>query len=88
MERRGDGAESFDAGSVSAGNSLAELDRAGWAWEWLRRNHQYQAEAAGTSAARSASAKETIELNPAAAALAARWGLHFRREPGCPGLVG
>lgn len=56
---------------------LVDLDHAGWAWEWLRRNPRYRADVALTdrSVARS---DRVISLDPNAAQRALPWGLHFR----------
>lgn len=66
---------------------LVDLDHAGWAWEWLRRNPRYRADVAlmEPSAARS---DGVIALDPTAADRARLWGLHFRRGPGHPGKHG
>ena len=53
---------------------LRELDSAGWAWEWLRRNPEYRA-LFGSPRSRP---EATASLSPGLDAEAARWGLHFR----------
>ena len=66
---------------------LVDLDHAGWAWEWLRRNPRYRADVAliEPSAPRS---HGVITLDRTAADRARLWGLHFRRGPGHPGKHG
>jgi hypothetical protein len=50
---------------------LEKLDRAGWAWEFLRRNQEYR--------------KDFVRIldstAPEATAIAERWGLSFRLRP-------
>ncbi len=61
---------------------LLEVDRAGWAWEWLRRNPDYAGEApnARVSSTRFGRAEVTIIRN-ADSGEGARWGLTFCRVP-------
>lgn len=66
--------------------SLLMLDRAGWAWEWLRRNRVY----AAVAAARPKAILRTLRHTPLIALITlpygedsgSTWGLHFRRAVG------
>ena len=60
---------------------LVDLDHAGWAWEWLRRNPRYRADVALIEPSTTRS-DGVIALDPPAADRARLWGLHFRRGPG------
>src|SRR5690242_269369 len=57
-----------------------DLDRAGWAWEWLRRNPDYprHVPAAPQDLQRVASFEPIASLRPASPGEVARWGLSFR----------
>lgn len=60
---------------------LLDLDRAGWAWEWLRRNPDYAGsvpELPATEPQRKGAAEFAV-LPPANTAEWAQWGLTFRR---------
>lgn len=58
---------------------LLKLDRAGWAWEWLRRHDLYE----GANGDDPATAHDQVQLLPVIAvpakeqAAASRWGLCF-----------
>jgi hypothetical protein len=68
-------------------SSLLELDRPGWAWEWLRRNADYIAEVQGGLAGEAVSesgAAPTIICSPSPDG-ASRWGLCFPRSRRSPG---
>ena len=60
---------------------LLELDRAGWAWEWLRRNPDFSAMTGPQPGVKreSAGAQPRIIAAPAMQTLK-RWGLLFRRK--------
>jgi len=62
--------------------SLLGIDRAGLAWEWLRRDPAYVASAAPSRPA--AGDRDLIREDPAALP----WGLHFLRGPGSVGIGG
>ena len=55
--------------------ALKDLDRAGFAWEFLRRNPAYRDDYAGI-----AEDPDESELSPAA--VGGRWGLSFRLRSG------
>ncbi len=68
---------------AAAYQALIGIDRAGLAWEWLRRDPAYRQAAGGR--------QTTIEVDRAGAfpilaqdAVAAAWGLHFRERPEQP----
>jgi hypothetical protein len=58
---------------------LLDLDRAGWAWEWLRRHRDYVGEDGDKDSSRGSSAKSRsalirrVQPDPAG-----QWGLCFR----------
>lgn len=58
---------------------LLDLDRAGWAWEWLRRHDAYegQVEDGGLAAQRDKPGPWLVELSPYQLAACRRWGLCF-----------
>ena len=69
--------DELSASLTSSANHLFELDRAGWAWEWLRRNPDFMSselidephvEAGHSLVARPAFATEQSLM---------RWGLHY-----------
>ena len=59
---------------------LLDLDRAGWAWDWLRRNPDYVRERQnhGASVRDLKSGLDVIRLSPGPSDDAQRWGLCFR----------
>lgn len=60
-------------------NALLSLDRAGWAWKWLRRNPDYVAWTA-TRPQRPMCVDSDVPVIPAAESDdASFWGLHFCR---------
>ncbi len=73
--------------AVQNGGDVRRLDRAGWAWEWLRHNPAYRREAGlGTPPAR-----KILRQDPEIAVLvllgrpaADRWGLLFQAPPDRP----
>ena len=67
--------------------SLLTLDRAGWAWKWLRRNPDYIALAAQLPEhARLVQPGTRLRIITASGAEEALdWGLHFRRGVKLPG---
>ena len=70
---------------------LLKLDRAGWAWKWLRRNPEYIAQAS-ERLSRPIYDTESRVLTVSATEEGTRWGLHFRgesRPPGerCPSIL-
>lgn len=76
---------SFDTASWSGGAGwqtpgyahLLELDRAGWAWEWLRRNRDF-ASLNLASVSRTSTGRSIVILQEAASERALlRWGLHY-----------
>lgn len=60
--------------------ALAQMDRAGLMWEWLRRDPAYRAVSGSVPpvAAEAVDGIEVIKLSKPSRAL--RWGLHFRRR--------
>ena len=67
--------------------SLLSLDRAGWAWEWLRRNPDYIALATQfpTRARVNQPGTRLRIITASDAEEACDWGLHFRRGASPPG---
>ncbi|MCU4161897.1 DUF6499 domain-containing protein [Acidiphilium sp. AL] len=64
---------------------LLDLDRAGWAWEWLRRHRDHvgegdQGNATSSDTNAGAGAIRPIQLAAAAHHRARAWGLCFRRS--------
>jgi hypothetical protein len=58
---------------------LLDVDRAGWAWEWLRRNRDYVGEDDDENSASDSSAKSQPTLiRRAQPDPAGQWGLCFR----------
>lgn len=73
---------SLETAARDGGNAVHRIDRAGWAWEWLRRNSAYRREA--SSAARPQ--RTILRRNPDIELLilpdrpaADHWGLLFLR---------
>ena len=66
---------------------LLKLDRAGWAWIWLRCNPTYRAWASQLCSHAQVDQTETrLRVITASAAEEVRdWGLHFRRSANPPG---
>ncbi len=56
---------------------LRDLDRAGWAWEWLRRNPEFAALEAVNEPIISASRALVVETDEAWERRLLRWGLHY-----------
>jgi len=65
----------MDWRSQDAGDALKELDRAGFAWEFLRRNPEYRQD---YRRALERIAAGAITEEAAMAAISRRWGLSFR----------
>src|SRR3546814_318201 len=67
--------------------SLLTLDRAGWAWKWVRRNPNYISMASRLPARTRVNQRGTrLRVITTSAAEEARdWGLHFRRSANPPG---
>jgi len=63
---------------------LLKLDRAGWAWKWLRRNPEYIA-LASERLSHTGYDTESRVLTVSATEEGTRWGLHFRGESRPPG---
>jgi hypothetical protein len=60
--------------SSSAADHVNQLDRAGIAWEFLRRNPQYREDYRRIP-------RGAASTDPAAAAIGKQWGLSFRLRP-------
>jgi hypothetical protein len=60
--------------SSSTAEALNQLDRAGFAWEFLRRNPDYRRDYSNLP-------PEAEETNPASIATGVRWGLCFCMRP-------
>lgn len=56
---------------------LLELDRAGWAWEWLRRNPDFASVKLTNEARTSTGRPGVIRLEAASERTLLRWGLHY-----------
>jgi hypothetical protein len=56
---------------------LLDLDRAGWAWEWLRRNPDFIALRAVTETSNPAPGALVVEPCDAVERQLLRWGLHY-----------
>lgn len=70
---------------------LLDLDRAGWAWEWLRRSPDYAGEGGdeGKKSTRDLSVQsEPVLLRPASRGYAYQWGLCFCRDTLLPRHAG
>ena len=63
--------------SSSTAEALNQLDRAGLAWEFLRRNPEYQGDYGNLP-------PHAEETDPATIATGVRWGLCFRMQPRAP----
>ena len=65
-------------------DALAGLDRAGWAWEWLKRDRGFAAVAGpllrSPAGGRPGAARPRV-LSPRDAKPFERWGVFFRRRP-------
>ena len=57
---------------------LIGLDRAGLAWEWLRRDPAY----VEASAVRNCGVSRSVITDAAEPSWSARWGIHFRGRAG------
>lgn len=68
----------MDWRSQDAGDALKELDRAGLAWEFLRRNPEYREDYRRTLERIAAGA---ITEEAAMTEISRRWGLSFRPRP-------
>ena len=65
---------------------LLTLDRAGWAWTWLRRNPAYIARTSQLPMRRQLGQLGRLRVITTSDAEEARdWGLHFRRSANPPG---
>jgi hypothetical protein len=58
--------------------SLVGLDRAGLAWEWLRRDPAYAAASAAIDRRHHVGSSGFVITDAAEASWSARWGIHFR----------
>ena len=77
-----DGVSAAPAGQGSMDCAgLAKLDRAGWAWEWLRRNSAYRRSAANCAKPQRVGTT-IVRGTPENTAVASPWGLRFRRRSG------
>lgn len=56
---------------------LLDVDRAGWAWEWLRRNPEFNELRAVTEPIYSASGAVVIKADEPRQSQLLRWGLHY-----------
>ena len=56
---------------------LLDLDRAGWAWEWLRRNPEFTPQQAVTERRLSMPCGLVVEPDEAWECQFLRWGLHY-----------
>lgn len=56
---------------------LLDLDRAGWAWEWLRRNPEFTPHQAVTERRLSTRRALVVEPDEAGECQFLRWGLHY-----------
>jgi hypothetical protein len=56
---------------------LRKVDRSIWAWEWLRRNPEFDQALAEIRLVRAGDRSIVCNENPLAATLASRWGLHL-----------
>lgn len=56
---------------------LRDLDRAGWAWEWLRRNPDFASVKLTNEARTSTGRPGVIRLEAASERTLLRWGLHY-----------
>ena len=56
---------------------LLDLDRAGWAWEWLRRNPEFTPRQAMTERRLSTPSGLVVEPDEAGEDQLLRWGLHY-----------
>ncbi|WP_443025867.1 transcriptional regulator domain-containing protein [Sphingomonas sp. RB1R13] len=65
------------ASLTSSYGHLRELDRAGWAWEWLRRNPDFTFPALTTIARTATSSVIVIHSETAMECSLLRWGLHY-----------
>ena len=76
---------SFETGSLGQGAGLhpanyahlLDLDRAGWAWEWLRRNPEFTPQQAVTERRLSTPCGLVVEPDEAWECQFLRWGLHY-----------
>lgn len=64
------------ARQASSYRHLLELDRAGWAWEWLCRNPDF-ASAYSARTPRCDEGKSIVVIADASRPDLTRWGLHF-----------
>lgn len=67
----------FSRGETSRYGRLLELDRAGWAWEWLRRNPDFAS--SGPASGSRTEARPSIVIQPDLVSERSllRWGLHY-----------
>lgn len=65
-----------DAYPASSYDHLLELDRAGWAWEWLRRNPDFASACPTRAQLRKTSASIVVPVDALNSDLP-RWGLHY-----------
>ena len=56
---------------------LRDLDRAGWAWEWLRRNPEFAALRAESEPSTTARCALFIGVDEVMERQMLRWGLHY-----------
>lgn len=65
------------AGLTSSYEQLLELDRAGWAWEWLRRNPSFASQGSAPMPGCATSSSKVIQPEEALEDNFLRWGLHY-----------
>ena len=56
---------------------LLDLDRAGWAWEWLRRNPEFISQRAEIEPRMAAPRRLVVETDEEWESQFLRWGLHY-----------
>jgi hypothetical protein len=77
--------KNYDWRSPNSADTLKQLNRAGFAWEFLRRNQEYRA---GYERIVGSANNNEPEMANAAANFARHWGLHCRRRPCIAGKTG
>jgi hypothetical protein len=77
--------KNHDWRSPASADSLKRLNRAGFAWEFLRRNQEYRA---GYERIAGSGNENKPEVANAAANFARHWGLHCRLRPCTAGRTG
>ena len=78
MSRQG---ASLETAARDGGNAAHRIDRAGWAWEWLRRNPAYRRDAASVPRPRRTILRRDPDIElltlPDRPVVADHWGLLF-----------